>query len=252
LAPLGTNYNEEIPKMRIKRLALSIMLAMMAWGLAAAQEDKPAAEDIVSGKYQGAAKSEALGEIPLTVEIKNEGGKLSGKIESPQGPLTITSGTYQDGRINLKFDVGGTEGTVTAQLKDGKIVGQWALAGQTGTLELKKVELAAAKPSEPKPAEIADPLSGEWDAVAEAQGMTIPFTLKLKLEGDKVSGEASSPQGTLPIANGTWVGEKLSFSLDTPNGAIKMTATVKENKLVGEYDLAGQIQGKWEASRKKQ
>lgn len=235
--------------MRVKKLAFSIAIALMACGLAAAQESKPAAEDPISGKYQGAAKSEALGEIPLTVEIKNEGGKLSGKIESPQGPLPITAGTYQDGRISLKFDVGGTEGTVTAQFKDGKIVGEWALSGQTGTLELKKVEPAAAKASESKP---VDPLSGEWDAVAEAQGMTIPFTLKLKLEGDKVSGEASSPQGTLPITNGTWVGEKLSFSLDTPNGAIKMTATIKENKLVGEYDLAGQIQGKWEASKKKQ
>jgi major membrane immunogen (membrane-anchored lipoprotein) len=237
----------------MNRLTHLMMIALMTYGLAAAQENKPPIEDAISGKYQGAAKSEALGEIPLTVEIRNEGGKLSGKIETPQGPLTITSGTYQDGRISLKFDIGGTEGTVTAQLKDGKIVGEWTLAGQSGSLELKKVDLTAAKPSEPNPAETqkADPLSGEWDAVAEAQGMTIPFTLKLKLEGDKVSGEASSPQGTLQITNGSWVADKLSFSLDTPNGAIKMTATIKENKLVGEYDLAGQIQGKWEASKKK-
>ncbi|MEK6301174.1 MAG: hypothetical protein AABO41_10670, partial [Acidobacteriota bacterium] len=96
-----------------------------------------------------------------------------------------------------------------------------------------------------------DPVSGEWDASADAQGTAIPFTLKLKLEGDKVTGTSASPQGDAPLSKGTYIAGKLSFSLDTPNGAIGMTGMIKDGKIVGEFDFAGQMTGKWEATKKK-
>jgi hypothetical protein len=214
---------------------------------------KPAA-DTVSGKYEGVAKSDQMGEIPLTVELKNDNGKLSGKIETPQGPAAITSGTYADGKLTMKFDAGGNEGIVTATVSGDKITGKWELGGVGGPLELKKSGGATAaapgvKKEEMKPA-TGDPLSGEWDGSAEAQGTTIPFTLKLKLDGDKVSGSSESPQGSLPISKGSFVANKLTFSLETPNGAIVMTGMVKEGKIAGEFDFAGQMTGKWEAKKK--
>ncbi len=101
------------------------------------------AQDPVSGKYEGVAKSDQIGEIPLTAEIKNENGKISGKIDSPQGQLTITSGTFAEGKLTMKFDAGGTEGTVTATLQGDKIIGKWEIAGQGGPLELKRVGAAS-------------------------------------------------------------------------------------------------------------
>src|SRR5436853_1609105 len=209
--------------------------------------DEKAAADI-SGKYEGVAKSEAFGEIPLTVNLKNTGGKLSGTIETPQGPATITDGSYADGKVTIKFDAGGNEGVVTATLNGDKLVGKWELGGAGGTLELKKAggtTPAATTPSappssEPKPA-VGDPISGDWDGAADAGGTTIPFTLKLKLEGDKVTGSSSSDQGTATISNGKWDGNKLSFSLDTPQGAITMTGTVKDGQISGDFDFAGQM-----------
>jgi hypothetical protein len=216
------------------------------------------AKDTLTGKYEGVAKSEQMGDIPLTVEIKNDAGKLSGKIDSPQGPAAITGGTFDNGKIVMKFDAGGNEGTVTAMLDGDKITGKWELGGQGGALELKRAGMAAATtaPSaapkkESAPAAAGDPLSGDWDASADAQGTAIPFTLKLKLEGDKVTGSSESAQGAVPLTKGTWTANKLSFSLDTPNGSIGMTATIKEGKLVGEFDFAGQMTGKWEATKKK-
>lgn len=215
------------------------------------------AEDPVSGKYQGVAKSQASGDIPLTVEIKNEDGKLSGKIDSPLGSLPITGGTYADGRVSLKFDAQGTEGTVTAQFKDDKITGEWSLAGQTGTLELKKaaaVMASDAKPAEPKTEPAAgagDPISGEWDAAADVQGQSFPFTLKLKLEGEMVTGESSSDQGSATISKGSWKAGKLTLVIDTPNGSVTLSGSVAEGKVTGDFDFAGQMQGKWEASKKK-
>lgn len=220
-------------------------------------------KDTLSGKYEGVAKSDQLGDIPLTVEIKNDSGKVTGKIETPQGPAAITGGTFENGKIVMKFDAGGNEGTVTAMLDGDKITGKWELAGQGGALELKRAAMAAAgapassvggaaKPAAPAtaPAAAGDPLSGEWDAAADANGTQFPFTLKLKLEGDKVTGSSDSAQGSAPLTKGTWVGDKLSFTLDTPNGAIGFTATLKDGKIVGDFDFAGQMTGKWEAKKK--
>jgi hypothetical protein len=216
------------------------------------------AQDKLSGRYEGVAKSDQLGEIPLTVEIKNDNGKLTGKIETPQGPAAITSGTFDNGKIVMKFDAGGNEGTVTAMLDGDKITGKWELAGQGGGLELKRAAMVAGGAASPgagaaKPAAPAaggDPITGEWDGAADAGGTQFPFTLKLKLEGDKVTGSSDSAQGSAPLSKGTFVGDKLTFSLDTPNGAIGFTATVKDGKMTGDFDFAGQMTGKWEAKKK--
>jgi hypothetical protein len=245
--------------------SLLIVLLMTASSVAsAATFNKPTnpsaqAKDTLSGKYEGVAKSDQMGDIPLTVEIKNEAGKLSGKIDTPQGPAAITGGTFDNGKIVMKFDAGGNEGTVTATLDGDKISGKWELGGQGGPLELKRASMgtaapaagATAAPKKDATPTAGDPLSGDWDANADAQGTSIPFTLKLKLEGDKVTGSSESAQGAVPLSKGMWVGNKLSFSLDTPNGAIGMTATIKDGKLVGEFDFAGQMTGKWEATKKK-
>jgi hypothetical protein len=237
-------------------LSLVLFLATLSFASPASfnkQSTAKPATDTVSGKYEGVAKSDQMGDLPLTVELKNDNGKISGKIDTPQGPAAITSGTYADGKITIKFDAGGNEGTVTATVNGDKISGKWELGGQGGPLELKKAGAVAAggdaKKEETKSATV-DPLSGEWDGSAEAQGTNIPFTLKLKLDGEKVSGSSESAQGSVPISKGTFVANKLTFSLETPNGAIVLTGMVKEGKIAGEFDFAGQMTGKWEAKKK--
>ena len=233
---------------KIMPLLVIVLLVAASSAVSAATFGKSAPDhhtsDPVSGKYEGAAKSEQLGELPLTVQIKNEGGKLSGNIDTPNGPAPITGGSFADGKVTMTFDAGGAVGTITGMLKDGVISGNWELSGQTGTFELKKVVAAAGE------AASGDPLSGDWDANADAQGQQIPFTLKLKLEGDMVTGESTGQGGTTPLSNGSWKDGKLTFTLDTPNGAIVLTGTIKDGKLVGEYDFAGQATGPWEAKKK--
>jgi hypothetical protein len=248
--------------MQLRRIfaLLSIALLISSAAFAAsfnnlAADDKAAAD--ISGKYEGIAKSEAFGEIPLTVNLKSAGGKLTGTIETPQGPATITDGSYADGKVTLKFNAGGNEGTVTATLNGDKIAGKWELGGAGGTLELKKAggttpatTTTPAAPPTGAPAAAGDPISGDWDASADAGGMTIPFTLKLKLEGNKVTGSSTSDQGTATLSNGKWEGNKLSFNLDTPQGSITMSGVVKDGKIAGDFDFSGQMTGKWEAKKK--
>lgn len=230
---------------------LVIVLLMSASSSLAFTQDNKAA-DPVSGKYEGVAKSPDVGELPLTAEIKNDNGKLSGKIETPQGPITITSGTYADGAVSMKADLGGNELTLTARFKDGKIMGEWELGGQKGTFELTRKDAVAAAPATPSaaPAAAGDPITGVWDGTADVQGTSLPITLRLKLEGEKVTGETESPQGKVAISKGTYTANKLTINLETEMGPIVLTGMLKDGKLSGDLDVASQVQGKWEAKKK--
>ncbi len=241
--------------MQLRKITFLLVVALLASATAMGATTRTQAKPEISGKYSGLAKGAGIGELPITAEIKNDNGKITGKLEIPTGTANITSGTLTDGKLTLKVNAGGNELTFTGTFKDDKIAGDWAMEGQTGTLELKKTGAADAAPSTPpaapaKPATGGDPVSGEWAATADAQGSSIPFTMKLKLEGDKVTGSTESAQGALPISKGSYVGEKLSFTLDTPNGPIVMTGIIKDGKLTGDFDFAGQFQGKWEAKKK--
>jgi hypothetical protein len=109
---------------------------------------------------------------------------------------------------------------------------------------LKKVPAAAAAPAG------AVNLNGQWEGVADAQGQGVPFLLTLKIDGETVTGGSSSQLGDSTIKNGTWKDGKLVFELESPNGVIAMSATVIDGKLSGEFDLSGQLQGKWVAVKK--
>jgi hypothetical protein len=235
-------------------LTLSLS-AVVAQERAAAVKAEPAAADIISGKYEGVAKNPTLGDVALVGEIKNNNGTLTGKIDTRHGSLVILKGTIAGSHVNLVFDDNGNEGSVTAELKDGMIVGEWTLVGQTGTFELKRVGSATPAPVQPIKAEAAgpapsDPVSGEWTASANVQGQPFPFTLKLKADGDKVTGESRSAQGNAPVSKGKLTGDKLTLVIEAPNGSILLTGTVAGSRITGQYDFAGQLQGPWEARKK--
>ncbi|HEU4433830.1 MAG TPA: hypothetical protein VFR51_10560, partial [Pyrinomonadaceae bacterium] len=151
----------------------------------------------------------------------------------------------------LKLGAAAKEGTISATVEGDKITGDWLAGAAKRSLELKKVDsAAAATPTTPAAAPAAFNLNGEWDAVADAQGQPFPFLLVLKVEGETVTGSSSSQLGASQVKNGTWKDGKLVFELEGQNGVISMSAIVVEGKLSGEFDFAGQLQGKWVAQRK--
>lgn len=216
---------------------------------------KPPPLEQFVGNYKGAAKSPE-GEVPLTLEIKSDKGKLSGRLITPQGEQPFTSGEVVDGKLTIKLGAGSGSGQLALQLRDDKAVGEWKAAGPARAVEFKKVpattESFAAEVKKPATeASAADMLSGEWDAAADAQGEAFPFTLSLKVEGDKVTGTSSSQLGNSTVSSGSWKDGKLALVLDSANGQIALIATMVDGKLVGDYDYSGQLQGKWVATKKK-
>jgi hypothetical protein len=216
-------------------LAVSLFLVITAF----------AQGDTLSGKYDGTAKVTGSPDVQITLELKNENGKISGHLTSGQTSTEISEGTLTEGKLSLKLGAAAKDGVLTAKVDGDKLTGEWIAGSQKKTVELKKAAAATTAAAAP-----AVNLNGQWDAVADAQGQPVPFLLTLKIEGEKVTGSSSSQLGDSTITSGTWKDGKLSFQLEGSSGVISMAATVVDGKLTGEFDFAGQLQGKWVAVKK--
>jgi hypothetical protein len=232
---------------KLTTLLLTFLLgATVAFAQAPAPASAPApATPDLSGKYEGTVKSP---EERVSLELKSEGGKISGRLQNGQTTLDSSEGSVKDGNLSLTF---GKDASLSAKVDGDKLVGEWRSGAQTRAIELKRIPAAAATPAAPPAtAAPATDLSGQWEAVADANGQPFPFLLTLKIEGEKVTGSSSSQLGESSIKDGSWKDGQLVFSLENQNGVISMSATVVEGKLSGEFDYAGQLQGKWVAVRK--
>jgi hypothetical protein len=235
----------------MRRSAAVLLTLIFASAVALGQGTATATPSNLSGKYEGTAKIAGGADVPITLDLKHEGSKFSGRLSSAQRTGEISEGAFSEGNLTLKLNDAGKEATLTGRVEGEKISGIWLMGTQKGAVELKKVApSAAAAPVEASPATPVS-LSGDWDAVADAQGQPFPFLLTLKVDGEKVTGGSSSQLGESSISTGSWKDGKLNFQLDSSNGVITMSATLVEGKLTGEFDYAGQMQGKWVAIKKK-
>lgn len=188
-----------------------------------------------SGKYEGTAKSPD-GDVRLTLELVDEANGLTGTATTARGTYKTAKSKLADGVLTLDFEQP-SAAKLSLHQKDGLLVGELVVEGKTGAVELKKV--------------VKDELSGEWDAAADVQGQAFPFTLSLKLDGEKVTGSSNSQLGNSQISTGTFKDGRLALVLDSGSGPIGLVAALDGGKLIGDFDYAGQMQGKWVAVRKK-
>jgi hypothetical protein len=156
---------------------------------------------------------------------------------------------FENGTLTLTFD---KDHKFVAKVDGDKLVGEVTDGAHKFPLELKKVTPGAAASTALATAAPAAAinLNGQWDAVADANGQPFPFLLTLKVEGENVTGSSSSQLGDAQVKSGSWKDGKLVFQLESPNGIISLSATVTEGKLSGEFDYAGQMQGRWVAVKK--
>ena len=226
-------------KINISLLALTFLLGgMIAFGQATAPQD-------VSGTYEGMVKAPNMPEGKLSIELKNEGGKITGKATHGDRTIPITDAKFEHGTLTLSF---GKDHSFVGKFDGDKLVGEAVNGTNKMPIELKKVTAATPAPAASAAAPVD--LNGQWDAVADANGQPFPFVLTLKIDGENVTGSSSSQLGEATIKSGSWKDGKLTLQMEGQNGVISVSATVIEGKLSGEYDYAGQLQGRWVAVKK--
>jgi hypothetical protein len=95
-------------------------------------------------------------------------------------------------------------------------------------------------------------ITGRWDVAFQTQQGTLPASLTIVKEQDKLGGTLSSQQGDTAIS--ATVKEKavtVNATVQTPNGAINMvmTGTVDGNTMAGTADFGGRASFDWSAKR---
>jgi hypothetical protein len=232
----------------VKHKTLLLTLTFLLGSVVAFAQTAPAN---ISGTYEGMVKRPgATAEEKVTLELKSEGGKVTGRATHGTMTADVTDGKFENGTLTITL---GNDVKFVAKLDGDKLVGEATHGTEKMQMELKKVMAAASSapaPTAPPAAPAAVNLNGQWDAVADANGQPFPFLLTLKIEGESVTGSSSSQLGEATVKNGTWKNGQLSFQLDGNSGTIAMSATVIDGKLSGEFDYSGQLQGKWVAVKK--
>jgi hypothetical protein len=96
----------------------------------------------------------------------------------------------------------------------------------------------------------ANPISGDWNATFEVEGTKVPFRLKLRLDGRKVTGTAESEHtGAGTLQDGSYSDEKLTFTIVFANHEpIEVSGKLEGNKLSGEFSTEGR-KGTWYAEQ---
>jgi hypothetical protein len=132
-----------------KRLVTTGLLCLLLCGLCSSlvtaqarqtTDGEPSApSDEISGRYEGLVKGASVGDMIMTMQIKSDNGNITGTINAAGGTLQITSGSYAGNRLTVKFQVAGSDIVISAAYKDGKLVGNYTLGGETGTVELKRI-----------------------------------------------------------------------------------------------------------------
>ncbi|HKG46300.1 MAG TPA: hypothetical protein VKB02_06220 [Pyrinomonadaceae bacterium] len=234
-------------KHQINRIGLLTITFLLGSIIAIAQT----APADISGTYEGMVKRPgATAEEKVSLELKSEGGKITGRATHGDKSMAVSDGKLENGTLTLNF---GPDAKIVGKVDGDKLTGEAIHGTDKIPLELKKVTTAAATtPASPDVAvgRGAVNLNGQWEAVADANGQPFPFLLTLKIDGESVTGTSSSQLGDATIKGGTWKDGKLAIQLEGSSGTIALSAIVVEGKLSGEFDYAGQMQGKWVAVKK--
>src|SRR3974390_24964 len=93
-------------------------------------------------------------------------------------------------------------------------------------------------------------IAGEWHITFMVQGQTVPGSLVLAADGEKLTGTVET-QHTGPgrLQDGKFAASKLSATcVFERHGSIDLTGELQGEKLVGTFRTEGR-EGKWEATR---
>lgn len=194
-----------------------------------------------AGRWKLAANAPDGNTYNVTLVVKDEGGKLSGVLESERGQMPLANVAYAGGE--LRFDLMLDMGAIPFRLKiDGdKVAGTLtAPDGSAGSVAGQR-EAAAAPAS----------AAGKWEISAtDPDGATRRATLDLKQNGAQLTGAISMDSGdSLPISSGKVDGSTISFKLPIGDGDIQVTGRIAGDTVSGEFAIPTGEKGKFTGRR---
>ena len=182
--------------------------------------------------------SEQTGETILT--LKQAGEKLTGSYTNQFGKAEITEGSLKDGDIvfKVKREFNGQAFVIkyAGKLSGDKITGkaEFDVNGETRALDWN------AKRDSAK----AAAASGNWNtALILGDGNRIEGTLKLKQDGNKLTGATVRNENETQIQDGKIAGDEITFTVIRERDGRKVTAKYK-GKITGDT-VKGKVESDW-------
>lgn len=216
----------------------NLFLALCLLSAAAAASD-------VAGRWKLVANAPDGNAYNVTLIVREEGGRLSGVLDSERGQMPLQNVTFSNGE--LRFDLVLDMGAIPFRLKiDGdRITGTLtAPDGATGSVTGQR-EAAAA------PAAASASVDGRWEISAtDPDGTPRRATLELKQHGDQLAGSITIESGeTFPIAAGRLSGDAMTLRISIGEGEVHIAGKVSGDTVSGEYTIPSGEKGKFTARR---
>ena len=175
------------------------------------------------------------------LKLKQDGEKLTGSYDNQFGKAEISDGSVKDGDIafKVKRELNGEAFVIkySGKLSGDKITGkcEFAINGETRGLkweaQREKFQAVAAA-------------NGRWNtALILSDGNRIEGALKLKQDGDKLTGATLRNENETEIQDGKIAGDEITFKVVRDHDGRKVTAKYK-GKITGDT-VKGKVESDW-------
>jgi hypothetical protein len=186
----------------------------------------------INGNWKMSADAPDGNNYKFTLAVKGSGSEMSADlISADRGTVALKEVAFANETLSFKLPYGEI-GMILFKLKlDGDTL-KGTLAtegGDTGTVQGTREAAAAAG---------AANVSGKWTVVAKSEsGREVHAQFDLKQDGEKVTGDLSTDQGSIPISDGKVAGDQFTFTIQM-GGGYDLKGTVKGGEIKGAYKSA--------------
>ncbi len=124
----------------MNRHFVPITVCLVALGLAgvALAKDKSLKAGPLTGTWECTSHGSSRGDMPFTLDLQQEKETVAGSVSSPIGSAELSSASFKNKMLQIQIDTDGGDYLLTANLKDGKLSGEWSHGDEKGTWEGKK------------------------------------------------------------------------------------------------------------------
>ena len=194
----------------------------------------------VAGKWDFTAQAPNGREYKLELALKQDGGKLTGTMTSPQGTIDIQDAKLEGNDLTYKVQAGEALVAIKLTVSGDSMKGNFSMPdGTTGPVTVARASTAAAAGSSSGNSAVV----GKWNATATPpDGREIKTTIDIREKDGKLGGTLTTADGqSVDLSETKYEGGELSFALNTDNGVYKIKMTVSGNTAKGKFtDPGGQ------------
>jgi hypothetical protein len=204
--------------------------------------DSARAADNAAGIWKWSLTTQNGDTFDTTLKLKQDGEKITGSVNNRFGDVTISEGTVKDGKISFatKRELNGSDFVIkySGKLEGDKIAGKSEFTRDGQTREREWV--AKREPSKAASGAAA----GTWNTeLILPDGNRIEGTLKLKQDGEKLTGSLARNDNGTAIQEGKVAGDEITFKVLRDRDGRTVTAKYK-GKISGD-SVKGKVESDW-------